>query len=175
MLSIADTGCGMPPEVQQHIFEPFYTTKGVGQGTGLGLAMVYGVVQQHEGTISVSSQPGAGTCFQICLPAVPGLAVAYPEPSPSESPGGTETILVAEDEALVRTLMARALQEAGYRVLTAADGTQALDIFFAQSREIGMGAAGRRHARPERALRSIVASRPSIPTCGSYFARATTR
>lgn len=98
---ITDTGCGMPPEVKQRIFEPFFTTKEVGKGTGLGLAMVYGVVTEYDGAVHVYSEPGDGTTFRIYLPlqeAVSGCAE-----TPTEAPqGGIETILVAEDEPLVR-------------------------------------------------------------------------
>ena len=126
-LVVSDTGIGMEAATQEHIFEPFYTTKPVGEGTGLGLSTVYGVVEQHGGHISVDSVPGEGTTFRIRLPRV-----AEPEPqaaAPSGTPRpGSETILVAEDDPAVRSLASDMLREHGYSVLTAADGDDALRV-----------------------------------------------
>ncbi|MGH7134620.1 MAG: ATP-binding protein, partial [Pirellulales bacterium] len=126
---IADTGHGMTPETQSRIFEPFFTTKEVGRGTGLGLAMVYGVVQQHGGLINLYSEVGIGTTFKIYLPIGNGAAsaAAIAETLPAE--GGHETILVAEDEPMVRNLAVRILTGAGYSVLAAADGAEAVNLF----------------------------------------------
>ncbi|MHC4401137.1 MAG: PAS domain S-box protein [Planctomycetota bacterium] len=128
-LSVSDTGCGMSPEVRQHIFEPFFTTKKVGQGSGLGLATVYGVVQQHGGAIHAYSEVGKGSTFKIFLPAVD----AAPDRDEAERalppPGGTETILLAEDEPMVRNLGVRVLESAGYKVMVASDGQEALDVY----------------------------------------------
>lgn len=137
-ISVADNGCGMCPEIQRRIFEPFFTTKEVGVGTGLGLAMVYGIVQKHAGSISVSSKPGVGTTFEILLPINADIA---PSPSSLELPvfsQGTETVLVAEDERMVRELIVRILTEAGYKVLSAADGLEAFDIFNAHQTEVSL-------------------------------------
>jgi signal transduction histidine kinase len=138
IFAAADTGVGMSAEVQSRIFEPFFTTKDVGKGTGLGLAMVFGIVQQHQGAICVQSQPGQGTTFQIYLPAgeeAPGPGISE-ERQPLER--GRETILVAEDEPVVRLLLARILQEAGYTVMEASDGEEALQVLENRGSEISL-------------------------------------
>ena len=129
-LSVVDTGCGMPPEVREHIFEPFFTTKEVGKGTGLGLAMVYGIVQQHAGMIRVDSEPGNGTTFDVFLPkgGTPDAENA-PRTEMRRAPRGTETILVAEDDPAVHGVLSRVLRNAGYSVLVASDGEQAIQLF----------------------------------------------
>jgi PAS domain S-box-containing protein len=129
LLTVSDTGSGMTTEVMSRIFEPFFTTKEVGKGTGLGLAMVYGIVQQHGGMIQVYSEPGQGTEFKIYLPVVAVATAAEIIPPSRSITGGTETILIAEDEEIVRNLAARILGEAGYRVLLAGDGEHAIKIF----------------------------------------------
>ncbi|MFL5495294.1 MAG: PAS domain S-box protein [Gemmatimonadales bacterium] len=128
-LTVQDTGSGMSPEVQERIFEPFFTTKGAGQGTGLGLSTVYGIVKQTGGHIFVSSEPGGGSTFTIHLPA----SAPATEPPPAESggtavPGTTETVLLVEDEDLVRQLTREILLRNGFRVLEAADGAEALRL-----------------------------------------------
>lgn len=125
LLTVSDTGCGMPPEVRERIFEPFFTTKEVGKGTGLGLSMAHGVVKQHGGEMNVYSEPGVGTVIKIHLPAVPASA-GCEQPAQPYSGGGCETILVAEDDRMVRDVMVRILQNAGYSVITACDGEAAL-------------------------------------------------
>ncbi|MBX7256342.1 MAG: PAS domain S-box protein [Candidatus Hydrogenedentes bacterium] len=140
LLEVADTGHGMSQEVQSHIFEPFYTTKEVGKGTGLGLATVYGVVKQHSGFIHVYSELNKGTVFRIYLPT----GVNTPESgfesqyAPASTPSGTETILVAEDEEQVRKLTSKLLQNAGYTVLLANDGEEALRIFESHKEQISL-------------------------------------
>jgi PAS domain S-box-containing protein len=131
LLTVADTGAGIPPDVKEHIFEPFFTTKEVGKGTGLGLAMVYGVVQQHGGAIQVYSEPGIGTTFKIYLPTVDSAAETSVIPICRNSRGGTETILIAEDDPMVRDLAVRVLGKAGYQTITAADGEEAVRLFEA--------------------------------------------
>ncbi len=138
MFSVTDTGCGISPETKQRIFEPFFTTKGVGKGTGLGLAMVYGCVQQHEGTINVYSEPKLGTTFKIYLPLATEVASVADDVVAALAAGGNETILVAEDEPMVRDLAVRILTRAGYTVLLAADGAEAVEQFEANAEAISL-------------------------------------
>jgi PAS domain S-box-containing protein len=128
-ISVRDTGVGMPPEVQARAFEPFFTTKGLGKGTGLGLASCYGIVRQHSGTISITSQAGQGTTVQIQLPraSTPAAVPAGAEQAASLS-RGTETLLLVEDEAAVRAMAARMLRQQGYTILEAGDGRAALQV-----------------------------------------------
>ena len=129
-LSIADTGCGIAPGQMEHIFEPFFTTKEVGKGTGLGLATVFGIVEQHHGWIEVQSQPNAGTCFQIYLPRLEQQEKVEAESSQLPAAhGGKETIFLVEDEAPVRTLTRKLLQRQGYRVVVADSGNAALKLW----------------------------------------------
>jgi PAS domain S-box-containing protein len=127
-IQISDTGCGMDQETLEHVFEPFFTTKEVGKGTGLGLSSAYGIIQQNHGTIEVISSPGSGTTFEILLPAVTETEEDKPTASPFETLRGTETILVAEDEPAVRTLVCGTLQQLGYTVLQASDGQEAMCV-----------------------------------------------
>jgi len=137
-VSVTDTGLGMDAETCTHIFEPFFTTKDVGKGTGLGLATVYGIIKQHNGMVSVDSQPGNGTTFTVYLPAV-DLATASPAaPSPTTISGGNETILIAEDEPAVRRMLVKVLKKGGYTVLAAADGNEALDLFEENAQAIDL-------------------------------------
>lgn len=138
LLSVADTGCGMDAGTQARIFDPFFTTKGPGEGTGLGLATVYGIVRQHQGMVQVRSEPGRGTVFEVFLPGVEGRTQAPAAPSAESVSGGTETILVAEDDKFLRTLSARILESAGYSVLKAANGREALDLFSRHSGRIDL-------------------------------------
>lgn len=126
LLTVTDTGCGMDDATLAQIFEPFFTTKEVGQGTGLGLSTVYGIVEQSGGHVAVESRKGAGTTFQLYLPA--SDAPAAERPAAMDLPRGTETILVVEDEQMVRGLVAETLRTAGYRVIAAGDGDEALRL-----------------------------------------------
>jgi len=137
-ITVSDTGYGMAPEVVEHIFDPFYTTKEVGEGTGLGLAVVYGVVKQHGGGIHVYSEPGLGTNFKLFLPTVEKAVCSDNEEGPETVPGGTETILVAEDEPLVRDLAVRILTDAGYSVLPVSDGEEALRVFQTNANTVSL-------------------------------------
>lgn len=129
VVTVHDTGMGMTPEVRERIFEPFFTTKAVGEGSGLGLAVAYGIVQQHGGMLEVSSEPGRGTTFYLYLPATLRLAtIANGEVEPIPSRGKLETILIAEDEQLVREVLVRAFERAGYRVMAAANGADAIKL-----------------------------------------------
>jgi len=134
-LSISDTGTGMPAEVKSHLFEPFFTTKPRGQGTGLGLAQVHGIVTQHGGDIRVETEIGRGTTFRIYLPCYELQEVEEVEEIPQEealplrSNGRKETILLVEDEEKLRRLARRALEGLGYRVLTAVNGRDALQVY----------------------------------------------
>lgn len=128
-LSISDTGRGMTPEVVDRIFEPFYTTKGVGKGTGLGLSMVFGIVKSHEGHIRCSSEPGVGTTFKIDFPVLE-TEIETEVAETAEMPAfGTETILVVDDEDHIRELAKRYLAKVGYTVLLAGNGAEALEIY----------------------------------------------
>ncbi|MEO7456123.1 MAG: response regulator [Gemmatimonadaceae bacterium] len=128
-LSVRDVGIGMSDDVKSRIFEPFYTTKERGQGTGLGLATVYGIVKQSNGYIIVDSRPGAGTTFTVCFPRVTADVDAPAEIAPgTRSAAGTETILVVEDEEGVRTIISRVLSRHGYTVLPARSGADALAV-----------------------------------------------
>jgi two-component system cell cycle sensor histidine kinase/response regulator CckA len=127
-LRVSDSGKGMTPEVLERVFEPFFTTKASGEGTGLGLATVYGIVMQAEGEIGIASEPGLGTTVTLLLPASSEAYVDEEEPSPAPSRGHGETLLVVEDEAALRDVAGRILSGAGYRVLAAECGPEALEL-----------------------------------------------
>jgi PAS domain S-box-containing protein len=130
-ISVTDSGHGMDEETQRKIFEPFFTTKEVGKGTGLGMAIIYGIVKQHNGYISVYSEPERGTTFRIYLPLVAGETAKILEAQEAEPiAGGTETILLVEDDGSVRELHKMILEAAGYEVIEAFDGQDALDRFM---------------------------------------------
>ena len=132
-LRVQDSGGGMSREVKEHLFEPFFTTKPSGRGTGLGLATAYGIVRQAGGHLRVESEPGKGTTFDVLLPRSAPAAVEAPAPSRSSAPGGTETVLLVEDDAAVREAAARALGSGGYRVIAAAGAAEALDALEAEA------------------------------------------
>ena len=138
VLSVSDTGIGMDEGTRDRIFEPFFTTKGPDKGTGLGLAVVYGVVKQHNGFIHVYSEPGKGTTFRIYFPAVDVPPDSKVVAAREVFRGGSETILLAEDNESVRHLAELTLITHGYRVLTACDGEEAVDIFRRHGKEIAI-------------------------------------
>jgi PAS domain S-box-containing protein len=138
-LSVRDTGTGIAPEHMPHLFEPFFTTKEVGKGTGLGLASVYGTVQQHHGWIEVESQVGEGTCFRIYLPVgEPEQSAAGAGPEPRVLPRGQETLLVVEDDPSLARLTEGVLRRCGYRVWTAGDAESALALWALHQAEIDL-------------------------------------
>ncbi len=156
-LTVGDTGTGISPDVLPHIFEPFYTTKEVGKGTGLGLATVFGIIEQHEGTIEVESQEGRGTEFHVYFPQItPTESAAEEAAALPVAAGQGETILLVEDEPAVREVGVRTLRRFGYRVLTATNGPEALAVWSDHRLEIDLlltdmimpgGLSGRQLAR----------------------------
>jgi two-component system, cell cycle sensor histidine kinase and response regulator CckA len=138
LLTVSDTGVGMDRDVLDRMFEPFFTTKPQDRGTGLGLAVVYGIVKQHDGMINVYSEPGLGTTFKIYFPVSARLAASVDAKLQTAPPRGTETVLVAEDEPSVRNLAVRLLERAGYRTLAARDGREAVAVFTAHEREVDL-------------------------------------
>ena len=128
----------MDEETLKHIFEPFYTTKGIGRGTGLGLAMVYGIAKQHGGYTTCYSELGVGTIFKICLPAIATDAKSEASEGKPTLPKGTERILLVDDEELVRDLGKRILERSGYTVLATASGKEALDLYKKERGKISL-------------------------------------
>src|SRR5205085_5532089 len=137
-LSVSDTGCGMTEEVKARIFEPFFTTKGPGKGTGLGLATVFGVVRHAGGFVAVDSAPGRGGTFAVYLPRVASGAGGNGPADARFVPPGSETVLLADDDAGVRRLARLALESAGYTVLTADDGQAAAELIDRHPGRVGL-------------------------------------
>jgi two-component system, cell cycle sensor histidine kinase and response regulator CckA len=171
LLEVIDDGHGMPPEVAARVFEPFFTTKAPGEGTGLGLPTSFAIVRSHAGHIEVASEPGRGTRFRVYLPAVEAsTSPASPVPTGLARPGHGEVVLVVDDDALIRSVTQNALELGGYRVITAADGTEAVAAYQARRTEISLvitdlmmpGMSGRavitelRHIDPQ--VRIVIAS-----------------
>ncbi len=138
VITVSDDGCGIAPEHLSRIFEPFYSSKTSDEGTGLGLAVVFGIVQQHDGFLHVHSDPGTGTEFSIYLPVVEASSEPLVEPAAESAPGGTETILLVEDDDALRRLAERILTQAGYRVLTANNGEAGVDMLRAHGGRIDL-------------------------------------
>jgi CheY-like chemotaxis protein len=167
LLSVADTGHGMDTETHRRIFEPFFTTREIGQGSGLGLAMVYGIIKNHDGHILCASQPGQGTRFDIYLPAIPAPQTAAIERKSMnpDLPVGNETILLVDDEPAILDLAETLLGRFGYQVLRAEDGEQALAVMARQKQPVdlvildlnmpGMGGHG--------CLEALQADYPQVP------------
>ncbi len=136
-LSVKDSGCGIPAEILPRIFEPFFTTKDVGKGTGLGLATVFGIVQQHQGWVEVLSEAGRGTTFHVYFPRLSRSSNLIPAPAESAAlRGGNETILLVEDDPTLRMMVRRILSQIGYRILEAPNGVKALDVWSKNRDEI---------------------------------------
>ena len=184
-LQVADTGCGMDPITLTRIFEPFFTTKEVGKGTGLGLATVYGIIKQHEGWVEVESEVGKGTTFSVFLPVAKKSVAPTTAPAPALAApqGGKETVLVVEDEKVLREMTRAILEDSGYRVIEAGSGVEALKQWESQKDTIDLlltdmimpeGMSGMELAqkllsdRPE--LKVIVASGYSVEEFETQFA-----
>jgi two-component system NtrC family sensor kinase len=138
MITVSDTGTGMDEPTRQRIFEPFFTTKELGKGTGLGLSIVYGIVKQHHGQISVYSEPGRGTTFRIYLPLTADAPAEAVAATAAPARGGSETVLLAEDDENVRGLAVAVLEQAGYRVLAAVDGEDAVELFRKHQNDVAL-------------------------------------
>jgi two-component system, cell cycle sensor histidine kinase and response regulator CckA len=132
LITFSDTGCGMDAITRERIFEPFFTTKELGKGTGMGLASVYGIVKQLDGFINCYSEPGNGTVFRIYIPTIDEIPMAEKKEVSGPTPGGNETVLLAEDEEMVRELLEALLVGAGYNVISSSDGLEALEILEAR-------------------------------------------
>ena len=136
-MTVSDTGEGMDENTCKRVFEPFFTTKAVGKGTGIGMAIVYGIIKQHKGFINVYSEPGHGTTFRIYLPLCDAGSREHEDAAALAVPnGGTETILLAEDNTSVSTLIETILKSYGYRVILAVDGHEAIEKFTAHQDSI---------------------------------------
>jgi len=138
LLTVSDTGEGINQEAIDHIYEPFFTTKGVGKGTGLGLSMVYGIVKNHDGYINCCSEPGGGTVFKIYLPTCEPAESSVEVDSLEARPDQIATILLVDDEESIRDLGSQTLGEFGYEVLTAADGEEAFEVYRYKKNQIDL-------------------------------------
>ena len=138
LVSVADTGCGMDEATIARIFEPFFTTKEIGKGTGLGLSILYGIIKQHHGFVTVASNPGSGTTIGIHIPLADPVVAQASDKASMPVQGGTETILIVEDDPEIRTVLNHILQQFGYSVLKGADGDEAVAIFRENSAEISL-------------------------------------
>jgi PAS domain S-box-containing protein len=164
-LSVADTGVGMDATTREQIFEPFFTTKEVGRGTGLGLATVYGIIKQHEGSITVESEPGQGTTLHVLLPGVEKSERPSRPGTGDDRPRGTETVLLVEDEHPVRVVAQRVLERAGYRVWTAEAAEEAIRMFEESGSEIDILVTDvvMPEADGNALYRQLAESRPELP------------
>ena len=139
-ITLSDTGTGIPQEIQSQIFEPFFTTKEPGRGTGLGLSMVYGIIQNHGGYIDFKSGPDQGTTFELFLPSITGAVIPEESPvlHPDGPPKGTETILIVDDEDIIRQLGADILEDVGYKIILASRGEEAIRLYQQQGQNIDL-------------------------------------
>ena len=167
LLSVSDTGEGMDAETKDRIFEPFFTTKELGKGTGLGLAMVYGIVKQHSGYITVDSESAIGTTFSIYLPLIKNITSEERKTTelvPAQ--GGTETILIAEDDAALRKLFSTILHHHGYQVIESFDGQDAVNKFAENKDRVSLvildGIMPKKNGKE--AYQEILAMTPTIKT-----------
>ena len=171
-VEIRDNGCGMPAEVQERIFEPFFTTKRPGKGTGLGLAMSFGIIKQHRGSILCESAPGEGTRFRVLLPRQVSYVPDHTEVVPPDAVGGTETILVIDDEPPVRLIAESILKRKGYRLISSSGGRKGVEICSDLSISIDLVLLD--YTMPEisgrDAFKAIRAVRPDLPVvfCSGY-------
>ncbi len=163
-LRVQDTGHGIPAEILPRVFEPFFTTKELGKGTGLGLAMVFGIVKQHRGWIECCSLPGEGTSFDIYLPRAGEQAAAPGRRAPAVPRGGNETILLVDDKAMIRDVGRTILQGYGYAVLLAEDGRQALEIYAREKDAIDLIILDQTmpHLSGRDTLRRLIAINPDV-------------
>ena len=139
-ITLSDTGTGIPREIQSQIFEPFFTTKEPGRGTGLGLSMVYGIIQNHGGYIDLKSEPEQGTTFELFLPSITGAVITEESPvlHPTVTPKGSETVLIVDDEDIIRQLGADILEDVGYKVILATRGEEAIRLYQQQGKDIDL-------------------------------------
>jgi CheY-like chemotaxis protein len=128
LIEISDTGCGMDKKTLAHIFDPYFTTKAKGEGTGLGLAVVHGVVKSYQGHITVDSEPGKGTCFHIYLPRITEAASPAESVDSQDIPTGTERLLVVDDDKVLAIMLQRMLQPLGYQVQSSCNSLEALAL-----------------------------------------------
>ena len=175
-VTVRDNGCGIPPDAREHVYEPFYTTKGFGQGTGLGLATTYGICKQHQGYIDFESELDVGTSFHVFLPLMvcDALQASAPAEASRQLSGRGELLLLVEDDDMVRGLTRQMLVKAGYQVLEARDGEDAMEIFMAHAAEIQLLVLDVVMPRMDgRALYDNISElRPGVPVlfCSSYSA-----
>jgi two-component system, cell cycle sensor histidine kinase and response regulator CckA len=171
-MQVRDTGPGIPPEIMERLFDPFFTTKGVGEGTGLGLAVVHGIVQDRKGGIIVESEEGLGTTFSIYLPASGIESVEVTVDQKKDLPRGTERILFVDDEPMIMKLGQHMLERQGYMVEARASGTDALECFRQDPHRFDLVVTDMTMPglRGDRLAEEIMAIRPDIPVilCTGY-------
>ncbi|MGB5984564.1 MAG: ATP-binding protein, partial [Desulfobacterales bacterium] len=170
-LTLADTGSGIPKELQERIFDPFFTTKDRQQGTGMGLAVVHGIVSSHHGGISLASRPGAGTCFEIYLP-IAGLDEEQQSPTPAKGKGGSEHILLVDDEPTIIEMIGHILENLGYRVTAHNESPEALAAFQGEPEAFDLVITDMTMPRltGDRLAAEMLALRPELPVilCTGY-------